>query len=309
MKRHTRPVWSLVMDLRLLRYFVAVVDERHVGRAAERLHMTQPPLSRAVRQLEQQLGTALLVRTSAGVEPTPAGELLHREARSLLAHAAEVQARVTGAAGGPVLRLGTLADSAVRAGPDIAARFHARNPGVRVAIHEADFGDPSAGLRRGLVDVALTRLPFDTAGLRVLRLRADRVGIVSRADDPLARAGELTVDAIDGRRVSRFPDGTDEIWQAYWSGGRPVDPQAPAIRTANEFFQFVLWNLGIGLAPIDVRLPDGLAVTPVRDAEPSWLALVWRDDGAGPLIEEFARAAAEVFAERVGGPSGGSRSA
>jgi DNA-binding transcriptional LysR family regulator len=149
------------MDLRLLRYFVAVAEERHVGRAAARLHMTQPPLSRALKQLEADLGTVLLHRTPTGVTPTAAGEALLDEARTLLERADLLRARVAAAAGPATLTIGTLADSAERTGTHLAAAFRERHPGVDVRIHEADFTDPTAGLRAGRTDVALTRSPFE----------------------------------------------------------------------------------------------------------------------------------------------------
>ena len=89
------------MDLRSLRYFVAVADERHFGRAAARLHMTQPPLSRAIRQLETDLGAVLLHRSPAGVTLTAAGAVLYGEARTLLEQAEHARARVAAAAGPP----------------------------------------------------------------------------------------------------------------------------------------------------------------------------------------------------------------
>src|SRR3954447_24646999 len=85
---------AVVPDLRLIRYFVAVAEERHVTRAAERLHMAQPPLSAAIRQLEQQLGVALLDRRARGVRLTPAGELLLERGRHLLAEADDIAAAV-----------------------------------------------------------------------------------------------------------------------------------------------------------------------------------------------------------------------
>jgi len=89
----------LVMDLRSLRYFVAVAEERHFGRAAARLPMTQPALSRAIKQLETDVGALLVHRSPAGVTLTPAGTALYEEARALPEHAERARARVSGAAG------------------------------------------------------------------------------------------------------------------------------------------------------------------------------------------------------------------
>jgi DNA-binding transcriptional LysR family regulator len=175
------------MDLRSLRYFVAVAEERHFGRAAARLHMTQPPLSRAIKQLETDVGAQLLHRSPSGVTLTPAGAALYDEARALLEHAEHARARVAAAAGTATFTIGTLADSGEEAGTGLADAFRERNPGVQVRVREADLTDPTTGLRAGLVDAALTRMPFDRTGISTRVLRSDPVGVVLRADDPLAR--------------------------------------------------------------------------------------------------------------------------
>lgn len=99
------------MELRTLRYFVAVAEELHFGRAAGRLHMSQPPLSRAVRQLETELSAVLFERSSAGVALTPVGAVLLDEARVLLERADRVRVRVAAAAGAATLTVGILGDS------------------------------------------------------------------------------------------------------------------------------------------------------------------------------------------------------
>ncbi|MCX4593602.1 LysR substrate-binding domain-containing protein [Streptomyces sp. NBC_01549] len=279
------------MELRTLRYFVAVAEELHFGRAAARLHMTQPPLSRAVKQLETDLGCALLRRSPAGVTLTPAGALLHDEARALLAQADRTRARVAAAAGPDTLTIGTLADSAEQAGTRLAAVYRHRHPAVRIHIREADLTDPTIGLRAGLVDVALTRAPFDDTGITTRVLRSDPVGVVLRADDPLADRDRLRLDELADRRWFRFPEGTDPVWQAFWTG--PPDAygrrDGPVIRTAHECLQSVLWNDTVGLMPLahSHALPEGLTVIPLVDAPPSDLVIAWNSAHTTPLIRSF----------------------
>ncbi|MEU7887591.1 LysR family transcriptional regulator [Microbispora bryophytorum] len=285
------------MDLRSLRYFVAVAEERHFGRAAARLHMTQPPLSRAVRQLEADLGTLLLHRSPTGVTPTPAGAALYEEARALLEQAERVRARVAAAAGAATLTIGTLADSAEQAGARLAAAFRRRHPGVQVRVREADFTDPTTGLRAGLVDVAITREPFDDAGITTRLLRSDPMGVVLRADDPLACRETLRLSDLAGRPWFRLPDGTDPVWRAYWNATTPGGElrDGPVVRTVHECLQAVLWNGTVGLAPTAHPLPEGLASVPLADMPPSHLVLAWNSADAGPLIRSFAHIATSVY--------------
>jgi DNA-binding transcriptional LysR family regulator len=281
------------MDLRLLRYFVAVVEERHFGRAAVRLHMTQPPLSRAVKQLETDLGAVLLRRSAIGVEPTAAGTALYDEARTLLEQADQARARVAAAAGSAVMTIGTLGDSAEQAGARLAATFRERHPEVAVHVREADFTDPTTGLRAGLVDVALTRAPFDETGISSHELRADPVGVVLRADDPLAGHHTLRLGDLADRPWFQLPESADPLWRTYWNGGELRD--GPVVRTVHECLQAVLWNGTVGLAPLAHALPDGLTCVALADMPPSRLVVAWRSTDANPLIRSFASIAAASY--------------
>ncbi|MFI6041704.1 LysR substrate-binding domain-containing protein [Nocardia sp. NPDC051321] len=281
------------MDLRGLRYFVAVAEERHIGRAAARLRMTQPPLSRAMHHLEADLGVALFARTPTGVELTEAGQLLYTDARPLLQQAERMAARVRATAGRATLTVGSLADTAELVGGRIASAFRERHPTVSVRIHEADLGDPSAGLRAGLVDVALTRLPFEDNGLRSHALHAEPIGIVVRADDPLAGKPAVRLADLRERRWVQLPPDTDQMWRAYWTGA-PADSGTP-MRTIQECLQAVLWNGMSALAPLDQVIPAGLVTVPVLDRPPSTLVLAWPALRPAPLVRSFVRIAAEVY--------------
>jgi len=291
------------MDLRSLRYFVAVAEERHFGRAAGRLHMTQPPLSRAIRQLETDVGALLLHRSPGGVTLTPAGTALYDEARTLLEHAEHARARVAAVAGTATFTIGTLADSGEEAGTGLADAFRQRHPGVHVRVREADLTDPTTGLRAGLVDVALTRMPFDRTGISIRVLRSDPVGVVLRADDPLARRDTLQVRDLDDRRWFQFPEGTDPVWRAYWNGTAPgvTLRDGTVVRTVGECVQAVLWNGTIGLAPLTPlghAWPPGLTVVRLADMTPSRLVVAWNKADANPLIGSLIQIATAVYRPR-----------
>ncbi len=281
------------LELRTLRYFVAVAEELHFGRAAVRLHMSQPPLSRAIKALETELGATLLHRTSAGVTLTEAGAVLLDEARALLDRADRVRARVSAAAGAATLTVGILGDST---DPDVirlADAYRRRHPHVEVTIRETDLTDPTCGLHAGLVDAALTRGPFDPTGLTTHELRADPVGALLRADDPLAGRATLTPAELADRRWFRFPEGTDPLWQAYWNGGEPRP--GPVVRTVRECQQAVLWNGTVGMTVVDHVPAEGLTVVPLTGLPPSRVVVAWRERAPNPLIRSFVRAAITAY--------------
>ncbi|MEU0500182.1 LysR family transcriptional regulator [Nocardia sp. NPDC005998] len=285
------------MDLRLLRYFVAVAEERNIGRAANRLHMTQPPLSRAIRELEDEFGVILLERTPKGVVLTPAGATMYDEASALLKRADRIRDRVTASAGSATLTIGTLADTAAHVDGRLVALFRARHPHVDVRVHEADLGEPTAGLHAGLVDVALTRTPFDDNGISMRILRSVPVGVVLRADDPLAHRTAVSPVDLVGRRWVRLPSGADPAWTAYWTCGAH-DDAAPAMRTIQECLQAVIWNGTSALAPIDQPLPSGLVIVPFPDRPPSHLVIAWLKTAHSPLIRSFVQIAERSYSSR-----------
>ncbi|MFJ9605160.1 LysR family transcriptional regulator [Kitasatospora sp. NPDC101176] len=281
------------MELRTLRYFVAVAEELHFGRAATRLHMSQPPLSRAVRQLEAEVGALLFDRSPTGVTLTAVGAVLLDEARALLDHADRVRVRVSAAAGSATVTVGILGDGTDPGVSRLAAAFRRVHPGVDVRVRDTDLTDPTCGLRAGLVDVALTRAPFDETALTVRALRSDPVGVVLRADDALAHRDRLRLAELDDRRWFRFPPDTDPVWQAYWHGGAPRE--GPVVRGVQECLQAVLWNGTVGLAPLGHDLPAELAVVPLADMAPSRVVAVWNEGDANPLVRSFVEIATAAF--------------
>ncbi|MGW4320681.1 LysR family transcriptional regulator [Streptomyces sp. NPDC004684] len=281
------------MELRTLRYFVTVAEELHFGRAATRLHMSQPPLSRAIKQLEADLGAPLFTRSPTGVRLTPAGSVLLDEARALLDRADRVRRRVSAAAGVTAVTIGILGDSTDPAVARLAAAFRRNRPGVDIHIRDTDLTDPTCGLRAGLVDVALTRAPFDETALSVRALRADPVGVVLRSDDPLGRRDGLRLAELSDRRWFRFPPGADPLWQSYWNGGRPRE--GPVVRAVQECLQSVLWNGTVGLAPLGHDLPAELVVVPLTDMPPSRVVAVWNEGDANPLVRSFVDIATTAY--------------
>lgn len=289
-RRYLRGInrYCRAVDLRGLRYFIAACEERNLGRAAERLHMTQPPLSRAMRGLEHELGAKLLTRSARGVSPTAAGRVLYDEARAIVDRADRVHARVREASTATSITVGLLADTAEHLAPALIARFSGAHPDVSIRFHEADLADPTGGLSAGLADVALTRSPFDEPGITTRVIGTEAVGVVVRDEDPLAGQSVTSVAALAGRDWVRLADHASEAWRAYWSGATSnQNDRRPASRTIRECLQSVLWNGSIAIAPLSQQLPDGLTIVPVNDREPNLLLLAWRRDRTTAMVRSF----------------------
>ena len=175
------------LDLRKLRYFVAVADRLHFGRAADELHIAQPVLSRQIRALEQDLGASLFTRDSHGVALTDAGRQLLDDAGPLLASTHAVRRRVTVAArGSQRLMVGFRAGIAVTP----AVRLFAdRHPDVLVDVQRIEWDDQAAMLLDGRIDVGYVRLPIDEAGLRVTPLYTEPRVAVLPVGPPIGRQG------------------------------------------------------------------------------------------------------------------------
>ena len=175
-------------DLRQLRHFVAVAERLHFGRAAAALHMSQPPLSRSIRDLEGRLGATLLARTRRKVELTPEGSRFLEEARRLLAqleHAVLEVGRM--AAGGGRLRLGfvSLADYGVL--PSLLKAYKAARPGVALALREMLSPDQAAALAAGELDFGLLLPPVAGADLEHIVVQRERFLVALPSRHRLAR--------------------------------------------------------------------------------------------------------------------------
>ncbi|MEU8579344.1 LysR family transcriptional regulator [Streptomyces abikoensis] len=301
------------MDLRRLRYFVAVAEELHFGRAAARLHMSQPPLSQRIRELENELDCQLFQRSAQGVRLTEAGSVLLGEARQVLDAAERARERVRETGRRRTIVVGTVAGAGLEFGPRAAAAFRRTHPDAQVRLCEAAISDPTAGLRSGRVDVALTRLPFDTAGLAVRLLETEPLVAAVPADDPVARRPHLRVGDLLGRPWIRLPEDADAAWRRYWLGeadsGEAVERSAgtgsgPVVRTVSECLHAVVWQGAVGILPAGAthrHRTEGIAFVPLTDYPPSRVVLAWPSEVPDPAVLAFVEA---VGARAVPGTDG-----
>ncbi|MEU7511741.1 LysR family transcriptional regulator [Streptomyces sp. NPDC042898] len=283
------------METRELRYFVAVAEELHFGRAAQRLGIAQPPLSRAIQRLERRLGAVLLDRTSRTVTLTEAGSVLLVEGRAALdaVEAAERRTRraalsVTGRGSGLVLV------TKASASRELLARLldaYAAEPGaVPVDVILCGPAEQARLLREGRADVALLHRPFDsTAGFHTEELSTESQVVVLPAGHPLtARAHVHMADitGLPGLPLPRWPDP---------DGTYPPGP-GPQVRDHAQLLQLVALGRACAVSPESCRaqLHGDLAAVPVLDAPTVTTVIAWPPHSRSRAVADLIRTATRL---------------
>ncbi|MFE7506172.1 LysR family transcriptional regulator [Promicromonospora sp. NPDC057488] len=303
---------ALDLDLRLIRYFVAVAEHAGFGRAADALHLAQPSLSRQIQRLEHQLGARLLDRTPRGSVLTEAGAAFLPHARALLVQARRAASAAREASAARTFTLGYVGDSDVG---EVARLLRARLPGTVVRTRYLDEMNAVEALRDRTVDALIARLPLPAEGLRVVPLHRERRVLAVSTTHPFAGRASLTPGELDGEaRVSC--GATDATWTSFWrleDGGAAVPvPLAPAMV---ETFEDKLGMVAAGeavavLSEGDRRIAlwPGLATVPIAGVEPVQVVAVSRP-GSDARADAFLEVAAEVLgaeAQGAGGATGSS---
>jgi DNA-binding transcriptional LysR family regulator len=291
-----------------LRYFLVVAEELHFGRAAVRLHISQPPLSQRIRRLEQEYATQLFDRSGGRVRLTPAGEVLVNEARDIVARVDSARSLVRLAAAGRtgVLRAGVPPDTPGSVLAALSTAFAGSEPDIQLELRAATTTDQLHLLDRGALDVGLVQHPVDTGGLRLGPTVPIVQGVVLSRRSPLAQRTEVALADLAGYGLVLFareaaPGLYDEtLHTCHQHGFRPTGLR----HAANAEFL-----LGLVATGGDVAFDHGaiaqkeprvvwrpLAGTPVI-----WrMSAAWRD---GPMARPAARFG-EIAAQVLGGDRG-----
>jgi DNA-binding transcriptional LysR family regulator len=259
------------MELRHLRAFVAVADELHFRRAAERLHVAQSPLSQLIQRLEAELGVVLFHRSRRRVELTDAGHAALAPARAALAFAdrAAEQARAAAEGRAGVLRLGFVG-SAAELLPDVLRALGADAPAVEVRLREATAAQQLAALRHGGLDAGIMAAPRAAAGLTVHRIDRPPLLAALPAGHRLARRSTVDVGALQGEPFVLFPRGEgqelhDAVMAACARGGFVPDvvQEAMAMSTVAAL---VGGGAGVSIVPASAAAyhADAVAFRPLR---------------------------------------------
>lgn len=285
------------LNLKQIRYFLAVAEERNFTRAAERLHMAQPPLTRQIQALEDDLGAPLFQRSPRGVELTEAGQALMEEAPNLLALARQARERVQLAGQGRLGRLdiGTFGSGVLDLIPRILARFHAERPQVRIVLHDQTKAEQIQALRERRISVGFNRMVPPEDDLVVEPLMREGMMVAMPAMHPLVRQQRVTLPELDDQRMILYPHQpmpglAERVARAFADAGLRlrVEQEVDDVLTA-----IALVSSGFGLcitteSSTSLRLP-GVVFRPLdcdslRDIE---LACLYRRGDASPVLAAF----------------------
>ncbi|MFG2125481.1 LysR family transcriptional regulator [Streptomyces sp. NPDC048710] len=287
------------VDTRLLRSFLAVAEDGSLTRAAERVHVSQPALTKQIRQLETQLGVRLFDRSRAGMALTGPGRELARLAPKVLT-AWDGARRATRAAdrqASRVLRVGFLASAANEATQEIVAAFGRSRPGWRAELRQAAWTNPSAGLATGDVDVALLRLPFPGQdALRVEPLFSEPRRVALPATHPLAARDTIAFRELWDEPFVAAPQETG-AWRDHWLAadereGHPVRVGA-VTEQPDDWLNAIANGYGIALAPQSAArfyARPGVVYRPVTGVSPTQVGVAWAPtDDRNPVVQDFVR--------------------
>lgn len=298
------------MELRHLRYFVAVAEELHFGRAAQRLGISQPPLSQQIKQLEQDLGTRLFERTRHKVTLTPAGDTLLAEAYRLLEQADRLRsvARETRAGVLSRLSIGCLPSVFYDVLPPILDRLHTLHPEIGLSLRDIEMPSAISELRDGKLDVAFLRVPRVDAPLEARRIMDDHFVAALPSRHPLARRRSISLAQLADQPLvaysrSMSPSSLDRILDAFTKAGYTPN-FAYHGATIQSQIGFVACGLGIALVPGIVqhwRIPKVVYRPLEQPIMAIAVSLVWNSRRTSGAIDRFLEVARDLY---PGAPAG-----
>lgn len=280
------------MELRHLRYFAAVAETRHFGRAAEQLHMAQPALSQSIRQLEAELGTPLFTRTTRQVRLTPAGEFLREEARRVLAAVDESVHGVRRIAEGRqgLVRIAFTGTAAYTQLPRIARILKSELPGLALEVHADQLTSQQVdGLVSGRFDLGVLRPPTSGDDLVLRTLEIEPLVLAVAADHRLAAEPVVAMADLRAEDFVLFAGDASVVNEAVLRSCREAgftprhEHRAHGI---SVLLPLVAADLGVALVPASVRAAplSGVVFRDVADAASIELALAWRSDDVDPSV-------------------------
>ncbi len=295
------------MDLRQLRYFVAVAEELHFGRAARRLAISQPPLSYNIQQLENSLGARLLERSNKAVSLTAAGETLYGEAKKILSQVRDAEYLTTQAARGMIgrLRIGFSASSLFRGLPEAIEKFQERAPEADIVLHELNSAEQLEALQRRDIDLGLVHGEHVPRGLKAATLMKEPFLCCLPSSHRLTGKRSIRLKDLIGESIVLFsrpssPHYYDKIIAMFVNAGF-----SPRIRHEVRHFLTMVSlaekKMSIAIVPRSMAHVTLKHVTfrAIADAEETTeTRCIWREDDNSMLLGEFVSSVQE-FARRI----------
>lgn len=282
-----------------MRCFVAVAEELHFGRAAQRLHISQPPLSQTIQALESRLGVTLFERTRRRVALTHAGSVLLERARALLRDAEQAAVAAQRASRGEIGRLtiGFILAATHSLLPETLREFRRRMPEVELTLKEMPIREQVAALADGAIDVGFLRPPVDTAAIAAQTLVREPFVVALPEGHRLARHASLPLASLAEEPFvmstpGRSPLYTQIVSACAASGFTPIVAQDAAHLVT--VIGLVRAGLGIAVLPRSAQAirPDGVALRRLRGlAARAEMAIAWRREDLSPVGEAFIAAA------------------
>jgi DNA-binding transcriptional LysR family regulator len=289
------------VDLRKLRYFVAVAEELHFGRAAERLHIAQPVLSRQIRALENELHVQVFRRDRRSTELTAAGRQLLEDARPLLAAATALRRRALEASrGGSTFSVGFMPGIIVTS---MVRAFGLRHADLTVQLVRTTWDDQVEVLHDGRADVSIVRLPIDQRGLTVRPLFSEPRVVVLRADHRLAGKESVKIADLAGEHLLQDPDAVPEWRDIAVELRDGTAAPVPGIRSVEEKLEHVAAGAGISIIPASTAsfyIRADVVRIPVDDIGPNQVCLAWMASRQSKVIRDFVEIATTLAADREG---------
>lgn len=284
------------MEFRHLRYFAAVAETRHFGRAAERLHMAQPPLSQAIRRLETELGVALFSRTTRQVTLTGAGEVFRTDVERILKAVDEAVSRVGRFASGVegVLRVGLTGAASYRQLPVLARLVKREIPGVMLEVHtEMLTPAQEKGLMERRLDVGLLRPPVRQEGIAHRTIADEPLVVAVPEEHWLSEAETVRVEQLRHENFIMYGATlgsvlNDAVVRSCLASG--FYPHcAYEVTETSAALALTAAGLGVAVLPDSVRAAprEGVLCKDVEDAHSVRLDLAWREDDDSPLLRSL----------------------
>lgn len=296
-----------MFELNQVRCFLAVAEELHFGRAAERLNMTQPPLSRQIQILEHLLDVTLFERTSRSVRLTPAGRTFLLEARRILRLAEGAAAATKRVAAGKAgaIHLGFTAASAYSCLPALVAACRDRLPDADLMLHEMVSRDQAEALGAGQIDVALLRPPILLAGARSFLIATEPLVAAIPQDHPLAAREAISInDFADHPFIMYSPFEAryfHDLVADLFAGAAVRPREAQHLAQVHSILALVSAGLGLAITPrASAKLHfDGVLFRPLLEqpSRPVELHLAWRADNDNPLAPLLIEMARDLVAQ------------